>query len=177
MTWEPNKDGVKWFVETIYPKIKEKNPDVSFIVVGKHNGSFLSENEDISIKILGYVSDLDDIYENTDLFICPLRFGSGMKVKVLHAMYRGLPFVTTSVGAESIDLKSGEHCFIADTPDEFAEKTLTLLCDSNLWKKFSVNSRTLAEKLYTWETEYSRLDTSFKKLMSLRGTNPAVSET
>jgi glycosyltransferase involved in cell wall biosynthesis len=165
MTWEPNKDGIKWFIEEIYPKIKKENPDVLLTIVGKYDDLFLDKSDDVSIKILGYVPDLEDMYKNATLFICPLRFGSGMKIKVLDAMYRGLPMITTSIGAESIDLEDGTHCFIADTPDEFAKKTLMLLGDPNLWRKFSTNSRALAARVYTWESEYKRLDAAFEKII------------
>jgi glycosyltransferase involved in cell wall biosynthesis len=73
-------------------------------------------------------------------------------------MYRGLPIVTTSIGAESIDLIDGENCFIADTAEDFASKTMTLLQDTDLWTKFSKNSRELAFKQYRWESEYQRLE-------------------
>jgi glycosyltransferase involved in cell wall biosynthesis len=158
MTWEANRHGIQWFVKYVYPKIKVNIPSVSLTIAGKYDKPFLSGNIDTSIHIIGFASDLSAVYDSAQIFICPLWFGSGTKLKVLDAMYKGLPVVTTSIGVENIDLIDGEHCYIADDPDEFAGKTTALLDDSELWDKFSRESRGLASREYRREKEYLRLD-------------------
>jgi glycosyltransferase involved in cell wall biosynthesis len=158
MTWEANRNAMQWFVKYVYPKIKEKLPDVSLTIAGKYDKPFLSRVIDSSIQILGFVPSLEDVYNNAQVFICPLRFGSGTKLKVLDAMYKGLPVVTTSIGAENINLIDGENSFIADDADYFSDKVVRLLGDSVLWEKFSRNSRDLASMQYRRENEYERLD-------------------
>jgi glycosyltransferase involved in cell wall biosynthesis len=158
LTWEANRQGIRWFVEDIYPIIKENLPDASLYIVGSYNKPFLRNNNDASIHVLGFVPDLRELYRDAEIFICPLKFGSGTKIKLLDALYRGLPIVTTSIGAESIALVDGENCFVADTEQDFARKTVTLLKDKALWEQFSNNSRILAAKQYTWEDEYGRME-------------------
>jgi glycosyltransferase involved in cell wall biosynthesis len=158
LTWEANRQGIRWFVEKIYPIIKDRIPDVSLYIIGKYDKPFLSNNNDQSIHILGFVPDLRETYSSAEIFICPLQFGSGTKIKLLDAMYCGLPIVTTSVGAESIALVDGENCFIADTEQGFAEKTIKLLNNQVLWEKFSKGSRALAADRYKWEDEYIKLE-------------------
>jgi glycosyltransferase involved in cell wall biosynthesis len=158
LTWEANRQGIRWFVENVYPAIKAGVPDVSLHIAGKYDKPFLADNHDGSIHIYGFVPDLKDLYSNADIFICPLKFGSGTKIKLLDAMYCGLPIVTTSVGVESIDLTDGENCFIADTEQEFAGKTIELLNNRAIWERFSKASRALAARQYTWEVEYKKLE-------------------
>jgi glycosyltransferase involved in cell wall biosynthesis len=165
MTWEPNQQAIRWFIENVYSLIKEKIPDISLVIVGKYDTPFISNDIDKSVQVLGFVSDIRKIYDETDIFICPLQYGSGMKVKVIDAMYRGLPMVTTSIGAESIDLIDGENCFIADTAEDFTNKTIILLNSTDLWIQFSKKSRELAFKQYRWDSEYQRLDALLDNFM------------
>jgi glycosyltransferase involved in cell wall biosynthesis len=163
LTWEANRQGILWFIKYVYPIIKKNLSNVSLYIVGKSDAPLLSLGLDKSIKMLGFVQDLKMIYNDVDIFICPLQFGSGMKIKVLDAMYRGLPIVTTSIGTESIDLVDGRDCFIADSIQDFAKKILLLLKNNDIWDKFSENSRLLAERQYKWEDEYKRLNSLLGK--------------
>jgi glycosyltransferase involved in cell wall biosynthesis len=85
-----------------------------------------------------------------------------MKVKVIEAMYRGLPVVTTNIGAESIELANGVNCMIADGEEEFADAVIILLKDKEKWNIISKASRKLALENYSWESEYRRLDEIMK---------------
>jgi glycosyltransferase involved in cell wall biosynthesis len=109
------------------------------------------------------VEDLEEVMQDTRVMISPLVFGSGIKVKNLDALYRGIPLVTTGIGAEGLMLESNENCLIAGNSEDFVQKVITLLEDRPLWEKIKANSRELARKEYTWHSELHKM----KKEMEL----------
>lgn len=156
LTWQANVQGLEWFIKEVLPLIKQKYPNVVFNIIGKYKNDF-QKSDDSACVYHGFVDDLEPFYASANVFVCPLLFGSGIKIKILDSMYRGLPFVTTSVGAESIDLIDGEHCFIADDAKTFADDVIRLYEDDALWQKFSTAIRLLAKEKYTWEKENERV--------------------
>lgn len=157
--WEPNAQGLLWFIEQVWPLLVERHPDLRFDIVGKNPDQRLQEAtarwEGISLK--GFVPDLQEIYRDSRVSVAPLLFGSGMKVKVLDAMARGMPTVTTSVGAEGIDVEIGTHLLVADNPDDMANEVDRLLTDSELWQRLQINSRALIRERYTWRALFSQM--------------------
>lgn len=150
--WEPNTQGLLWFIDCVWPQLLVRHPDLLFDIVGKNPDQRLqlaaSRHEGITLK--GFVPDLQDIYRNSRVSVAPLLFGSGMKVKVLDAMARGMPTVTTSVGAEGIDLEDGKHLLVANQPGTMTECIHRLLTDQQLWQHLQRNSRALIHERYTW---------------------------
>lgn len=150
--WEPNTQGLLWFIEQVWPGLVERHPDLVFDIVGKGPDQRLQQAaarwDGITLK--GFVPDLQDIYKDSRVSVAPLLFGSGMKVKVLDAMARGMPTVTTSVGAEGIEMESGTHMLIADDPVGMVAQVDRLLTDPDLWQCLQINSRALIAARYTW---------------------------
>jgi glycosyltransferase involved in cell wall biosynthesis len=109
----------------------------------------------VDTLVLGFVKDLEKIYSNTGAFIIPLRIGSGIRIKIINAMTRGLPIVSTTVGCEGMDVMNGRHLLIADKAEEFADAVISLLKSKELrislgkaahafcLKKYSRNQRSL----------------------------------
>lgn len=159
LTWEPNIDGLLWFAQTVWPILKQKKPAITLNVVGHCSldieGILKSKIDDI--RVFGFASELESFYRNNMVFIAPYRYGSGVKVKVVNALYRGLPVVTTSVGAEGLEIQHGEEVLIANNPQQFAKNILSLLEQPELWRKLSVNSRNWAKQNYSWDVEEQSL--------------------
>lgn len=152
MSWVANYQGVFWFVDKVLPHIVEKIPNTVFHVIGKFKGE-TPKLDNKNVILHGFVDDIEPYYNDANIFVCPLLFGSGIKIKVLDAMYRGLPLVTTSVGAENLSLVSGEHCFIEDEPEKMAKDVLILYKNKDLALQFAKKSRELAKEKYTWKVE------------------------
>jgi glycosyltransferase involved in cell wall biosynthesis len=152
LDWEPNRDGLTWFLKECWPTVKSEQPDMTFQICGKGaNPELLTlMKRSDGVEYLGFVPDLTEVMDSCTLAIVPLRFGSGMKIKTLDAMYRGLPVVTTKVGAEGIELVSQKHAVIADDANEFATAITRLTSDKELWSMLSVESRALARSKYTY---------------------------
>lgn len=152
LSWEANIDGLVWFCNEIWQSVKQQHPDIKLYVVGKKPDVRLKEiaANDNQIILTGFVENVEPYFQKSRVFITPLRFGSGIKVKVVNALYRGIPCVTTSIGTEGLKVKDGEDIFIKDNAAEYADAIDTLLIDKNCWQRLSENSRVIANKYYTW---------------------------
>lgn len=152
LSWEANIDGLVWFCNEIWQHVKQQHPDIKLYIIGKKPDERLKTiaSKDNQIILAGFVENVEPYFQKSRIFITPLRFGSGIKVKVINALYRGIPCVTTSIGTEGLKVKDGQHIFIKDNAADYANAINTLLTDKIVWKKFSENSRAIANKYYTW---------------------------
>ncbi|MFZ3166124.1 MAG: glycosyltransferase family 4 protein [Candidatus Methanoperedens sp.] len=148
----PNGDAMRFFIKEIFPKILLKNQNVKLYIVGM----FLPDDINKKIKYqdniiyCGYIEDILSILHKCTVFISPLRIGGGTRLKILEAMAAGIPVISTSIGAEGIDIEDGENIVIADSTEIFANKTLELLNDNKLQVKIAVNAHEFVEKKYRW---------------------------
>lgn len=159
LTWEANIDSVVYFIKEIWPILLQHNKNLKFYIVGKHPDMRiiqLSEEYD-NIIITGFVQNLDDYYKRCKVFISPLRFGSGIKVKVMNALYRGIPTVSTSIGAEGLAVQHEHSMMISDDTKQLAHDILRLINEKDLWNTISVNSRALAKEIYTWDAVFEKV--------------------
>lgn len=131
MDWLANIQAVDYFVREIYPKIRRRIPDVRFVVIGRNPPKSISDlaSGDPSITVTGSVEDVRPHLKACDLMVVPLLTGGGTRIKILEAMAMGVPTVSTTIGAEGLELKRGLHLEIADHADEFANVTIDLLSD------------------------------------------------
>ncbi|MBD3843801.1 MAG: glycosyltransferase, partial [Campylobacterales bacterium] len=160
LTWEANVDGLVWFLEEIWYGIKIANPEICLSIVGKNPDKRIIDltKNDSSIDLVGFVDDLEEYYSSSRIFISPLRFGSGIKVKVVNALYRGIPTVTTSIGVEGLDVVHEKEVMVADNPIEFIECVNRLMADENLWQSIVEQSRGLMREKYTWESVFENVE-------------------
>lgn len=173
LTWEANIDGLEWFVTKCWPQILQKEPKATFKIVGKNPGSRLTALAErySGISFTGFAEELEPFYLESRAFVVPLRFGSGIKVKLLNAMYRGIPVVTTPIGTEGLEVENGQHLFSTQDPGQYAQYVLQLLRDEPIWKKLSTNSRQLVGSSYTWKKLLQHHDRELEKLIGHSSTN------
>lgn len=152
MYWPPNIDGVNWFINQVYPLVREQRPDVQFDIVGSNPPSDLLALNDagLGVNVTGYVKDPTIYYKRAALMVVPLRAGGGMRVKILNALAAGIPIVSTTLGAEGILVNSGTDILLADEPTDFAAAVLRLLDDCALSSEISQNGRRLVNNLYDY---------------------------
>lgn len=166
MYWPPNVDSMLYFHDEIWPLVKPQVPDCVLTIAGQRPVpaiQALASNPDV--RVTGYVSDSRDLARLCSVFIVPLRSGSGVRVKLLNAMAMGLPIVSTSIGAEGLEVVNDEHLLIADTPDAFAKAVVRLIHDRALCDRLGANARALACEKYSWETIGSRLIHVYERLV------------
>lgn len=153
LNWEANVDGLLWFFDEVWPALKRQTPELRFDIAGGNIDPRVTKAAENlqDVNLLGFVDDLEPLFQRSRIFVSPLRFGSGIKVKVLNSMCRGLPVVTTSVGAEGLGTTHMTHLAITDEANEMVEKINQLLEDKQAWEHLEKNSRELIRDNYTWK--------------------------
>ena len=137
---QPNVDGVLWFEKEILPYLVSVIPDLKFIIAGTNPTPEIEKLASTNVAVTGYIKDLTPILSSVRVFVSPLRYGAGIKGKIITSMSYGVPVVTTAVGAEGIGLTHGENAIIVDDPKKFAEAVVDLYSNKFLWNKLSENS-------------------------------------
>lgn len=152
MDWLPNQDAIFYFVEEILPFIRQQVPDVSLWVIGRKPSRSLEElaAKRNNIHITGWVEDIRPYLARGAVSIVPLRIGGGTRIKIFEAMAMGKPVVSTSVGAEGLPVRDGEHILIADEPWHFAECVISLFANTGERLRLGMTSRKLVEENYSW---------------------------
>lgn len=160
LTWEANIDGLIWFVEGAWKKLKAQFPELKLYIIGKNPDARLVQlaKEFPDVIITGFVTDLEEYFTKCKINVIPLRFGSGMKVKTINGLCRGIPMVTTTIGAEALRVTHQQDIFIDDTHAGFVQYISLLLTDKTVWEKIAANSKVTAAKYYTWDSLYAILD-------------------
>lgn len=135
----PNEDAVIWFAENVYPLIKARY-NIPFYVVGNNPPERIRNLNGDGIVIKGFLTDdaLEELYHSCRMAVVPLRFGAGVKGKVIEALYYGIPMVTTSIGIEGIS-EAEKIVEIGDTAEDFAEKVTALYNDMDRLAKTVCN--------------------------------------
>ena len=121
MDWLPNIDGVKWFTAEILPLIRARRPACTVAIVGRKPGSDIVSLSGGGIQVTGTVPDVRPHLWGASVSIVPLRIGGGTRLNIYESMAAGTPVVSTTVGAEGLDVSSPENILLADTPQTFAD--------------------------------------------------------
>ncbi|MCB1018386.1 MAG: glycosyltransferase [Bryobacterales bacterium] len=160
--WPPNADGVQWFIREIWPTVRERVGDAVFTVIGKLPEGLEFPGADSSVELLGYVDDPEALLADSSVFVVPLRSGGGMRVKILDAWSRAIPVVSTSIGAEGLELRNGENILLADDKDTFANEVVRLLSDPEVAGQAGEQGRMTVLSHYDWRREYAAWDRVYR---------------
>ena len=140
---DPNIDAVRYLAGEILPLIADEI-DARLWVIGPHPPDEIRTLASASVVVAGHVPDVASHLRRARVFVSPVRFGAGMKGKNAHAMAHGLPLVTTTVGAEGMDLVDGDDALIRDGAESFAAGVVELYRDPVLWAHLAARSREVA---------------------------------
>ena len=148
----PNVDGITWFSKNVYPQIIKVFPDMILHIISSDTPEIIKKLESKNIKIEGFLSDndLQLLYQKCRIAIAPLRFGAGIKGKILEAAYNQIPMVTTSIGGEGLD-NSIKAFIMVDDADDMANLICELYLDYSKLKQMSDSGKMLIEKYYSFQ--------------------------
>jgi glycosyltransferase involved in cell wall biosynthesis len=130
MDWEPNVDAVEYFCQEIWPGVLARVPEARFRIVGRNPDARVQRLVCDSVEVTGRVPSVIDHLREGAVVVVPLRIGGGTRLKIYEAMAVGKAIVSTTVGAEGLDVHHGRDILLSDTPDSFAESVATLLHDA-----------------------------------------------
>ncbi|MCE5307547.1 MAG: glycosyltransferase family 4 protein [Acidobacteriales bacterium] len=158
LSYQPNHFAMGWFLNDIYPSIQVEVSGVTLTITGDPGSQPVLTAPGVTYA--GVVPDIRQVIGSSSVSVVPLRSGGGTRLKILESLALRTPVVTTSKGAEGLDVRTGEHLLIADTPGEFARSVVKLLRDPE-------HARALAEKGFKLVRERYNSDVVLPKFLQL----------
>ena len=149
MDWEPNIDAVEYFCRDIFPSMLAVFPAARFQIVGRNPHPRVRKLASPSVEVTGTVPSVAEYLRNATVVIVPLRIGGGTRLKIFEAMAMRKALVSTSIGAEGLDVTSGEDCLIADDARSFSSAILAVLREPALRRRYEDAAAALAAR-YDW---------------------------
>lgn len=149
MDWEPNVDAVEYFCREIWRSVLAEFPNARFEIVGRNPSPRVQRLASPSVIVTGTVPSVTDHLRNATVVVVPLRIGGGTRLKIFEAMAMAKAMVSTSIGAEGLDVTHGRHLLLADDPQSFARGILQLLRDPAVRRNYEEAAADLAAQ-YDW---------------------------
>lgn len=150
LTWNPNDEGICWFMENVVPLLRENDILYKLYIVGKNPSIRLrglcAGNPDVTVT--GYVEDITVYYRKADVMIVPLFIGGGQRVKIIEAFSKGIPVISTTIGAEGLKCRDGQEILIADDVAGFIQ-AIKQMADGEYREKIATSGRTVYERQYS----------------------------
>ncbi len=149
LDWIPNQKGLIWFIDKVWPLISKQKPEIQLFIAGRNAPDRLVKKFIIkNINYLGEVNDAHEFLNKYAIMIVPLFSGSGMRVKIIEGLFLGKAIVSTSIGAEGIEITDRKDILIADNPEKFANSILELTLNKEFYDEICINARNLALNKY-----------------------------
>jgi glycosyltransferase involved in cell wall biosynthesis len=167
MDYEPNITAVNYFCSSIFPRIRQKIPAARFVIVGKDPEPEVRRLEGSipGVTVTGFVDDIRESFDNSLIYVAPIRSGAGMKNKILEAWAMEKPVVATSMSCDGIDVSPGRNILIANSPADFAKAVVSLLRDKHLRRELGANGRKKVVDDYSWHGQAVKLDMTYRRVV------------
>ena len=146
--WLPNLQGIDWFLDKVWPIIRNKAPQITMALAGRKMPKRLLYQNSENLTIRGEVDNMQDFITNSKINIVPLLAGSGMRIKIVENMALSRPMVSTNIGAEGIEVENGTEILLEDEPEQFADAIIKLVTDTELQNSMGLAARKKIESRY-----------------------------
>ena len=161
---KPNIDAVEYFLADIWPRVLTRLPGATFSVVGADMPASFARYASSSVRLVGYVKDMDEFLSTVRLTVAPLRYGAGVKGKIGSSLANGVPCVATPLAVEGMKLVPGEMVAVAGDPDDFASQVVALLQDEVAWTRMSDAAARFAVENYSLQAARARIEGMLERL-------------
>jgi len=149
MDWEPNIDAVEFFCDQIWPVVQAKVPGARFRIVGRNPDRRVLRRASASVEVTGSVPSVVEHLREAATVVVPLRIGGGTRLKIYEAMAAGKVVISTSIGAEGLEVRDGHDIVLADEPASFAESVITFLTDAGERRRLGMAAAATASR-FDW---------------------------
>lgn len=167
MDYHANIDGAVSFARDVWPGVRDRHPELIFTIVGRDPAPEVRELRSTpGIKVTGTVDDVRPFYREALAAVVPLKVGGGSRLKILEAMAAGVPVVSTTLGAEGLDVHDGEDILIADTNEQLAEKIGSVIESEELRQRISATGHMLVADRYDWSRLGANLFEKYQQLLT-----------
>ena len=154
----PNHDALLYFIDEVLPKVVAQRPNAKLSIVGPGVQPAVSARQSRNVEIVGFVDDVMPHLDRASVVVVPLRIGGGTRLKIVEAMAKSKAIVSTSIGAEGIDVTHDLDVLIADEPQALGDQIVRVLKDPQLATRLGLRARELAERRYAWEAIVGHLE-------------------
>ena len=160
LSWQPNIEGIEYFMRSVLPRIRQKNPEARLLIAGKDAPAGLVRLAGATdgVDYLGLARDAEALYQRARVFVDATHSGGGTKVKVLNALARGVPVVSTPQAIEGLDVCPGEHVLTGADATSLAEAVVRLIGDAALSSELAARGRALIRDKYTADVAFAPLE-------------------
>ena len=166
MDWRPNKEGLEWFIDEIWPDIEKLNSELRFYIAGKAMQRHFYDYDSDNLVVEGEVFDAVEFMNSKAIMIVPLLSGSGMRVKIIEGMAMKKCVIATTYAAEGLNYENGKDLLIADTPDEFYRCILQCITHPNRWREIGENARKTVERDHNLVTISRQMLNVYQRLVN-----------
>jgi glycosyltransferase involved in cell wall biosynthesis len=166
MSYPPNVDAVMWFCDDIFPLLQRRLPNLRFTIVGSNphpKVQALAHRE--GVMVTGQVPDIRPYLADASIFVVPLRSGGGTRLKILQAMAMECPVVSTTVGAEGLEISPGHNILLADDTEQFVQHVCTLLHSQAMADCLAKAGSQLVKEKYDWRVCLSGIEQLYDALV------------
>lgn len=168
MDWMPNQEGVRWFLDAVWPRVHEEMPQLTLYLAGRKMPDDMMRLEQEGVKVVGEVPDAMYFISSKQINVVPLLSGSGIRVKIIEAMSAGKTVVSTTIGAEGIAYTEGRDLLVADTPDEFVAKIRRCVKDPEYCQTVGRNAYRLIAEEYSTDRLTEKMMEFYKLRIEMR---------
>lgn len=163
LDWFPNQDAVTYFAETVLPILRARRPEVKLTVVGRRLPEAWRRRAWEGVELVGEVADVRPEFARAAVAVVPLRIGGGSRLKILEALAMDKPIVSTTIGAEGLNLHPGVHLHIADAPHVFAQRVLDLLAAPRSAASLGRAGGDFVRRYYGWDVCAQSLEAAWRQ--------------
>jgi len=165
MNWMPNEEGVKWFFDEVWPQIETQLPDVKLYLAGREMPEWLNKLNKKNIIVVGEVDNAHEFISSKAISIAPLFSGSGIRIKIIESMALARAVISTSIGAEGINITDGENIIIANNKDDYFEAIKILFAEPAKVEELGRKARLLIEEEHNTEKIISKLEAFYRQIL------------
>jgi glycosyltransferase involved in cell wall biosynthesis len=167
--YHPNTDAMLFFAREVMPLLRSRVPRVRLCIVGRRPPEAVTALRGPDVEVAGAVEDVRPYLERAAVVIVPLRLGGGTRLKILEALAMGKAVVSTTLGAEGLDVVPDRDLLLADDPATFAAQIRRLLDDPELAARIGAAGRRVVEARYGWGASVERLSAFYGEVLESRG--------
>jgi polysaccharide biosynthesis protein PslH len=164
INYYPNQEAITHFIDNVFPLIRERRPNAKFRIIGPGAPESVLARQGNGVEVVGMVDEVSPHIDAATAVVVPLRIGGGTRLKIVEALAKGKPVISTRLGAEGIDVVHDEHLLLADEPRDFAAEVERVLSDPALRTRLGVSGRRLMEDRYSWRSIVAGLEQFYERI-------------
>ncbi|MES2590865.1 MAG: glycosyltransferase [Bacteroidota bacterium] len=166
MDWQPNIEGINWFLNNVWDKVQAKHPQLKLYLAGRNMSLEFKQLKKTNVIIVGEIDNAYQFIQSKGIMIVPLLSGGGMRVKIIEGLALGKTIITTQVGAEGIDCENNKNFIIANDAVQFSEAISKCISDKTFYSEIGKNAKILALQNYN-NADICKSLTDFYKIILL----------